>query len=385
MRPIAATRPRRTEEIRSTLSQAGEAMDVIGRSFPLPRPPSVMSRDSSILPYGRPLPRTQFSYEVPTAYLNLDLVIIRGNGPFYQIVSGGQDICGRRLEDFVAAADGETFASIRARLRAERETREPLYMPPIVGVGQDQLAGAELSEVDRFTQGFNDHTYRWSLQHVSRPPEQFPANVRLAKGDAYFVAVTLPSFRPVEMAQSASLHTPINTQTGHSGHLRVSSVESPSTPRQSSLHSGATTLNSPSPVMSSLPSLRLRPSPGQQSARSYAPPQLLIPHQFQSHPQPYGYPVPRPFATEPRTNTGVFTPVPLPHDLARSSAVRSVVQLPPLRARSPRTGQPASVHGVGSTYIRSTNAMGSREASGDESGTPTPRKRRKLDLDDVLH
>ena len=134
--------------------------------------------------------------EVPTAFLDVDLLILRANQPFQQILNNGSDIKGRHLAEIVTPADGEGFQAIRNRLRGEREVREPAYMPPIVQSSEDPVQGVSESDIERLTSGFADYTYSWVRNRGGPEGEMFPARVRMGKTTAYFVVVTLPSFRP---------------------------------------------------------------------------------------------------------------------------------------------------------------------------------------------
>lgn len=134
--------------------------------------------------------------EVPTAFLDVDLVLLRANQPFQQIMNAGSDIKGRHISELVAPADNEAFQSIRSRLRGEREAREPAYMLPIVQSSQDPVQGVSEADIERLSSGFAEYTYTWRRILGGTEGEIFPARVRMGKTTAYFVIVTLPSFRP---------------------------------------------------------------------------------------------------------------------------------------------------------------------------------------------
>lgn len=153
-RPIAAPRQRRADSLRSLRSQTSD-----GSTLPnptLPPPPTLQS------PFKRshPPPSALLApAEVPTAFLDVDLVFLRANQPYQQIMSDGRDIKGLQLGDVAAPVDNESFNDIRNRLRAEREAREPSYMPPIAQSGLDPIQGVSEVDVERLTYGFTDHTY----------------------------------------------------------------------------------------------------------------------------------------------------------------------------------------------------------------------------------
>jgi hypothetical protein len=200
-RPIAATRQRRAESFRSIQSMTSEESSTYGPPTPnfLPRPPAPFQTPLSFQSPARLVLSPQTDAEIPTALVNLDLVIIRANQSFRQIMADDRDLTHSRLQDIAAPADMESFMSIRSRLRGEREAREPSFLPPIVSSGEDPLRGVQDRDVENLTRGFSDHTYTWvQVNPGPRGPQVFPARVRLAKAATYFAVITLPSFRPME-------------------------------------------------------------------------------------------------------------------------------------------------------------------------------------------
>lgn len=195
-RPIARTRHQRTESLRSLRSQTSEGSS--GSSLPTPGYPPIL-QPGWVYPAPRPPSSGLSAAMVPTAFLDLDFNFIRANKPFKQILSNDQEIRGRQLQDVVVSADGEDFMTLRGRLKGEREAREPAYMPPMLTTGEDPIQGVMEDDVERLAAGFSDQTFTWTRAVHGPQRETFPARVRLAKTTAYFVVVTLPSFRPVEM------------------------------------------------------------------------------------------------------------------------------------------------------------------------------------------
>lgn len=367
-RPIAATRHHRTDSLRSLRSQTSEGAS--SQSMPTPGfpPPELQSPFT----YQQPIPPTALSpVDVPTAYLDLDLVFLRANPPFQQIMSGGQAVRGRPLHEIAAPADNETFLAIRTRLRGEREAREPAYMPPIMQSGQDPLQGVVEGDIDRLSQGFSDHTYTWTRAGPSSGAETFPARVRLAKAVSYFVVVTLPTFRPLAQAPPA-VPSPAFAVPQPSA-----PVGGYSPPRQS------TTQSAPPSVYFPLSS----------TARPSAQPQLAGSQTYPPYPagaQPrsqYGYPTvqqapppttPRPSTTETPLQILGITPQSTAREIAHPHG--AAMQLPPIGA-SPST--PAGVAGPSTQQPLPSSAAEEEEGSeGDEFRSP--KKRRRMDIDDVL-
>lgn len=134
--------------------------------------------------------------DIPTAFCDLDLVVLRANRPFKQIMSNGAEVTGLHLSQLAISLDAQRFTALQSALMAEKDTREPSYLPPIVAPGQDHLHGVSELDVDRLTHGFEDRTHTWARNDGRPMLESFPARVRLGKALSYFVVVTLPSFRP---------------------------------------------------------------------------------------------------------------------------------------------------------------------------------------------
>ena len=383
-RPIAATRHRRTDSLRSLRSQTSEGSSSQGMQTPGYPPPTLQAP----IAFQQPPPRGAglFPADVPTAYLDLDFVFIRANRPFQHIMYGGQEVKGRQLREIVAPADPESFLSIRNRLRVEREAREPAYMPPIMQSGQDPLQGVLENDVDRLSQGFSDHTYTWTRAQSSPGVEHFPARVRLAKAVSYFVVVTLPSFRPVAQAlppmsaPTFAVPPPSSTPEGYAAHRQITTQSAPP-----SLY---------------YPVQRVgRPSPQQQPvSHTYPPTQPAMQYQqrhsyalYQQRPPPT---TPRLPVAEPPTETTPFTP---------RSATREVMQRPGAAFQLPPLGGPSGAPpGPSTTRATETSAQHASGEQGEEEEEEegeeeeeedvgegerfrSPKKRRRMGIGDVLH
>ncbi|EME78294.1 uncharacterized protein MYCFIDRAFT_178452 [Pseudocercospora fijiensis CIRAD86] len=336
-RPLAATRPRRAESFRSLRSQGSDSSGAVASpTYPLPPPPTA-TRPTFDFHYHPIAPSVQHGYEVPTVFLDLDLVIIKANMPYRHIMVGGREVAGRQLSDIAMPMDGESFQAIRARLRAEREAREPVYMPPIVQPGQDPLNGALEADVERYTQGFDDRTYNWTQTQMGHAAVTFPARVRLAKANAFFVAVTLPTFRPVEPPPPPPLYARMPAAMP----LQTQSSDGYTTTRPFATHSAPASAYTPFPAAS--PLMAPLRSIGHQSNRSYPPPQPTLPYQQQTQPQslqqptqPHAIYQPPPSGTprlpvaEPPTETTAFTPRSAARELPGASSTHSAMQLPPI-------------------------------------------------------
>jgi hypothetical protein len=366
-RPIAGTRHRRNESYRSLRSQASESSP--GSSLPTPMfdPASMMHSPATMPPHAPPMRPAA----IPTAFLDLDFVVIRANGPFEQILAGGRDLVGRQLGDFASLADGDSFQNIRAELRNERDSREPSYMPPIFQSARDQLRGVMEDEVDRLAAPFTDRSYTWIRIPPGPLAETFPARVRLAKAETYFVVITLPTFQPMTAPPQpypAAL-VPPTAQRGPQGQLIY-----PEPPPPSHYPFAMTGAQRPGAMQNAPP-----PPAGQ----GYPPPPQLHPYPpyppsiLPSQQLPSPLTTTRLPAAEPPTAATPFTP----RTAARQPAQQQPpLQLPPLL---PSVSQPAPAPGPSTSTLERTTSR--EEQPSDDDDSSSPRKRRRvMGIDDVL-
>ncbi|GAB7352455.1 hypothetical protein MBLNU459_g2865t1 [Dothideomycetes sp. NU459] len=136
---------------------------------------------------------------IPTAFLDLDLVLVKVNTAFQQLIGGTQDISGVRLSDIAKPAEGDSFQNARNRLREEREAKDPSYLPPILRGGVDPVSGITDANVDEVTRGFADQHYSWTFRLATGTEQILQIRVRLAKTSHYFVTLLLP---PLPSAQT---------------------------------------------------------------------------------------------------------------------------------------------------------------------------------------
>ncbi|GAB7330831.1 hypothetical protein MBLNU13_g02370t2 [Cladosporium sp. NU13] len=356
----------------------------------------------------------QVEPEVPTAFVDLDFVIIRANKSFRQIMADDQDLTRSRLHEIAAPADAESFMSIRSRLRGEREAREPSFLPPIVSSGEDPLAGVADSDVESFTRGFSDHTYTWvQLKPGSRSPQTFPARVRLAKAATYFAVITLPSFRPMEPAPPPPLQPQHQAPSPYSfgPPLPPSEEAMREHQRQTFAHSAPPSFYYPVEMAHPQPRYLHRRAPS--FSRTYPPPQIHYPPTFpqsqppplqqqqtQPPPQPQHFlpsqPIlasslePRRLVTEPSAMASPYIPttaMPAPPP----SMPRDTTQLPSISSSSsalPPALGPSSMPPIHETRSAAAIAGAHRSSESDEDSEErrlrSPRKRRRMGIDEVL-
>ena len=378
-RPIARTRHQRTESLRSLRSQTSEGSS--GSSLPTPGYPPILQHGWAYQAPRRPSSGMPAPL-IPTAFLDLDFNFIRANRPFQQILSNDQDVRGRQLQDLAAPMDGESFVNLRGRLKGERESREPAYMPPILQAGEDPIQGVMEDDIERLASGFFDQTYTWTRAAPGPHRESFPARVRLAKATAYFVVVTLPSFRPVEMLPPHPM-----TSVPPPGFM-IPPPRAPTLPSQPSDPRIETQSAPPGPFY---PQPGLLPGTPQQffpsatnalqAARTYPaiqphPPGQAYPPTAQRplQPQQQHPSTPRLPTAEPPMQITPLTP--LTTAAAPRPQLAPSVQLPPL------TGTPGSrpAGPVGEVQREQQQQQQTQSDDDDES----PKKRRRMDISDVL-
>lgn len=239
-------------------------------------------------------------------------------------------------------------------------------MAPIMHPGQDPVQNVSDADVEQFTQGFGEQTYRWTQTQLGSAAQSFPARVRLAKAAVYFIVVTLPSFRPIE-PPAMQPRVPM-----YGGPLILGPPLQPSSafmPRRQSLTQST-------PPASYFPPQQPQPSsyPNYATAPTYPLPQPQPPYQQSMYPpvQPMPSPAARLSIAEPPTDTNIYTPRLGP---TQPSQLRSApaMQLPPLVAGP--TSMPARLP-----------AERTSSSEADETGERrSPKKRRRMGIDDVLH
>jgi len=407
-RPIAATRQRRAESFRSIHSMTSEESSSYGPPTPsfLPRPPVPFQTPLSFQSPAYQITSPPMEPEVPTALLDLDFVIIRANASFQQIMADDRDLTRTRLHEIAAPADSESFMSIRARLRGEREARQPSYLPPIVSSGEDPLGGVLDRDVESLTRGFSDYTYQWvQLKSGPRGAQTFPARVRLAKAATYFAVVSLPSFRPIERPP------PPPPQQGAShysfGPPLPSADEAMRQRRRPSLtHSAPSSMFQPTEMAHPQPRHVHTRAPS--FSRNFPPLQLQYPSQAshqQQHPQPQQFissqPIigsslePRTLPTEPAIHSTPYGPPPGMHAPPPGPGPsRDLHLLPPIAASPtqapapPVPPGPSSLPPLHEPTPTSTAGTRRRTSESDEDSESrrlqSPRKRRRMGIDEVL-
>jgi hypothetical protein len=367
----------------------------------LPRPPAPFQTPLTYQLPAHLIMSPQVEPEVPTAFVDLDFVIIRANKSFQQIMADDHDLTRSRLHEIAAPADAESFMSIRSRLRGEREAREPSFLPPIVSSGEDPLAGVADSDVENFTRGFSDQTYTWvQLKPGSRGAQTFPARVRLAKAATYFAVITLPSFRPMEPAPPPQPQHQAPSPYSFGPPLPPSEEAMREHQRQTLTHSAPPSFYYPVEMAHPQPRYLHRRAPS--FSRTYQPPQIHYPSTFQQpqsqqQPQPQHFlpsqPIlasslePRRPPTDPLTMTSPYistTTMPAPPpNVARDTNLRPVSASSALAPALGPSSMPP-IHESPSAAIVGVQRSSESDEDSEEKRLRSPRKRRRMGIDEVL-
>nr|POE72372.1 transcription activator of gluconeogenesis ert1 [Quercus suber] len=381
-RHIAATRSRRAESFRSIQSMTSEDSSTYAASAPGFSPHTPVQARRGRQPWV--LGESVHDYETPVAFLDLSLDILKANRAFEVAMRDRRSLRGLNLADIVMPADEHSFQTIRNQLRAEREAREPTYMPPILHHGQDLLGGITDAEADQLAQEYAENVYTWSLLGDGER-HTFSARVKLAKASIYFVFLTLPSFRPVELQQlrSQQMTVPSTFFNALEPQLSPPRFEGPTIAQQ--MVPPLTPRRRPFPILRNTRQQQLdyrHPlhTPVSPASLENVPSQQ---HQTQPSIQSVLQPSARTSTTVPRTEVPVASSRSGVRDIIESvGRVPSVLQVPPIAVNS------AQIPMTGSSGQHRTVQPGevvSRRDSDDEVTEGNPKRRRRMGIDDVVH
>lgn len=390
-RAYGTTRHGRTDSLRTLRSHASE-MSIV--------PSLTQGTVTTTIPTAAPQSGPHYPSHpvIPTAFLDLDLAIMKTNIAFQQLFTTFQNLVGRRLTDIARALhEREDFQTVRNGLRAEREAKDPAFLPPILQAGNDPLPDLVDQEIDQATQGFDDRTHFWTYNLSLTGEQALPTRVRLAKSSIFFVVITLP---PLPQAEQylASVQRPATVMSGPpvASPFQMPLVMDPTAvgPRRSLPQSAP-----PSPFYT-YPSISQGPSAVPTSSRTYPPPQAPLPYQQQQQMSPQQFPLftspPAPAPVQPAaeaSGSAALTTDPFtPRFTARrlSQPVPAGAQLPPLAGttiarggimQSPRQ-QIQQQPPLQQSLVRQHTS--SEEEEAEAARSPRKRRRTGMEIDHVL-
>ncbi|PSN72838.1 hypothetical protein BS50DRAFT_628952 [Corynespora cassiicola Philippines] len=356
------------------------------------RPSTVRSYSYGSTPYSAG--PTLAYHSLPVAFLNLDLVLLKSNQAFQDLVSFLGDVRGKNLADLLEARQTDVLQRIRNELRDEREEREPTYMAPITPLGQDPLHAVSEREVDQVSQGYTDRPFLLNFRLPNSQYQSLQTQIRLAKTSLYFVTLVVhtpprPTGPPL-LTQQLAPPTPVGVaqslsaqERSHSRDFGVYSARPPS--------SASSAPTSPyfnfSQVRTSLPTISSS-TYGNSPSYSYSPtagPEQGYFSTIQPPSQPGAYPSPYP----PVSRNSSVTSELLRTENSRPGGRLEGLQLPPIRT-APVTVPPPLASPLATQEF---NNDGARERvrrrdspSSTDHGPETPDagKRRRLNIHEVL-
>jgi hypothetical protein len=326
---------------------------------------------------------------LPVAFLNLDLVIVKSNQAFQDLVSFLGDIRLKNLMELLEPRSTEVLYRIRNELREEREEREPTYMAPITPLGQDPVQMVPESDVDQVSQMHTDRSYLLNFRLPNGQHQSLKTQVRLAKTSVYFVTLVVQTppraAGPPLLTQQLAPPTPIGASQSLSAPTTAPARDFASYPMPPNSSGSAPT--SPyfnfSSVRTSLPTISSS-SYGSSSAYHYSPTVSGEQGYFHSsgpHSQSAPYPSPYP----PVSRSGSIASenpnrLEAVRETDRSSRLEGL-QLPPIRsAPSPLVNSPRGQDFSDPARER----VRPLSTSTERPDTPDAGKRRRLDIHEVL-
>ena len=161
----------------------------------------------------------------PTALLTLDFVIARSNYAFSDALCLRTNAEGRSLRDLIIPSERDKIQRLQNSLRAELQ--DTAQLPPSF---RNPLSQSSFSNADRdllgATTGFQPRSEYWTFRLPNEQSRGFPVTVCLAKTTVYFIVLTLVSSNnslPSLPAQSTSqggwpqsLPSPASAHSNHS-------------------------------------------------------------------------------------------------------------------------------------------------------------------------
>ncbi|GAM85098.1 hypothetical protein ANO11243_031010 [Dothideomycetidae sp. 11243] len=128
---------------------------------------------------------------IPTAYLDLNLTIMKANDAFSRIFGDVGRIGRKRLVDMAVPANPEIFSELRESLAAEMRDQAPLHLAPIMLPREDSLGPMDGMDVLAASRGFNTHCHYFSYQVAGGARRILSTRFTLAKTSRWFIVMTV--------------------------------------------------------------------------------------------------------------------------------------------------------------------------------------------------
>jgi hypothetical protein len=377
------------------------APDARGFGAPIP---------GQITPYGSyyqaaPEP-TRTPGPLLTAFLNMDLRILKASDAFRALFADGGDVRNRHISEFVAGQHEPALQRLQSDLRDERTRREPTFLPGIFPGAQEQDAvqSYDVEDVEALSHPYDDRSDLYTFVLANGRTEQIQVRVRLARTSTFFATIMLYRVAPqAPYARSAfamrrqSLDpysamapqaSPTQMTFGHTGPPSPYATSTPGSPFSSLPTALMTTLP---PVSSSISTnystspAGVRPEQGSYFPR-LGPSSLATASVPGMYPPPPPPPLSRPQSTASDSRPGTARERHRPEPLSGGGSF----QLPPISApTTPITSQFFEQSQPGSAGQQQPQAPGSvgstrrRTPTADEDEEDS-RKRRRLNITEII-
>ena len=333
-----------------------------------------MAASPSLLPTVSPSLLMSSSFapsDFPMVLLDLDLVVVKTNSRFRELVTGGNEIRGYSLEHCLGPNGIDTVRRLRNELREERETREPSYLPPIITPGEQAAVEAVSEEsLDLLTSDYVDRPELLVFRLPSGQLQPIPVRIKLGRTSMFFVALTIsPSNGRTRIATSHQfhdIHASIPTAAWTSTYPTSQHSTYIPTTRPSPLHSFQSLSTSLPHVPVTAPTYALSPTPQYDYPRSHS-----------STPLP-ATSAPIPLFPRPRS---AYEAPPMRQDITSQTPSLLTLQqphLPPIAGMIPSSRESSE---QGSLHQERSQRS---EPRSQEPEPEREQKRRRLDISDVL-
>lgn len=303
-----------------------------------------------------------------TAFLNLNLQILKASEGLRSLLGGSSDVIDQPLTEFVTSQYEQNIQRIQNDLRNERSQREPQYLPAIFPDEQERAAARDhnTDEAEFLSRGFIDRSDIFTFRLASGHMENYEVRIRLARTTTFFATMILRRMAPPPTAIAPSPYARGGA---------YASINDPLSPARSPY--GTSTPGSP---FSTLPTALITSLPPPSSippSYTYAPPGGRAELGYfgrSGQPSPM-YPPPPPHytPTERRPSTS--------QEHRRSGPQ---VQLPPIVSSAPTTPLTSQFLETGvPTTTGSTSRPRSPRTASDNDEEET-RKRRRLNIQEII-
>lgn len=145
------------------------------------------------------------SQEPLIAYLNMELSFVKVTGAFNHSVLPGAPLASRKLLEIVAVGDRDKVYRLQRELEDERRSREPNYLPPILGhLNEDRAISSTPLVLEAVNQVSVGRLETITFQAPDGHQIPFDIQIGLAKKEStYFVTFILmtPPPQPPQMVQ----------------------------------------------------------------------------------------------------------------------------------------------------------------------------------------